>query len=234
MKARIIDILRLVSIPLFFVGFYLIILVVWKIFRLPSDQNLINILSSYLREYGLWIVFVGALIEGFLLLGQYFPGGTVIFLGVISAGQDKYRAIEVVLIVATAFFISYTLNYLIGKYGWYNLLIKFGLRGYLDKAKEKLKKQGLNAVVFSYWEPNLASIIATAAGVLKIPLIDFLRYSFIGIVIWETFWGTLVFSMGNMALKLMGIKYVLIVFVCWVAVILIKNSLFTKKIKQSE
>jgi len=167
-------------------------------------------------------------------LGQYFPGGTIIFLGVISAGQDMYKATEVVLIVAIAFFISYTLNYIVGKYGWYNLLIKFGLKNSLENAKGKLNKQGLNAVIFSYWEPNLASITATAAGVLKVPLANFLLYSFIGIVIWETFWGTLVFFMGNAALKLMGIKYVLVIFACWVSIILIKDLFFNKKVKKLE
>jgi len=134
----------------------------------------------------------------------------------------------VVSIVSVAFFIAYTLNYLLGKYGWYRLLVRFGLRQSLDTAKQKLERQGLSAVVLSYWEPNLASIIATAAGTLQIPLLRFELYSVLGITLWNIFWGMLVFFLGTAALQMMGLKFVLIVFVIWVSVIVVKARWFAK------
>ena len=203
--------------------------VIWKLLGLPTDDKMVDIVKGSFEKYGLWIVFVGALIEGFLLLGQYFPGGTIIFLGVISAGKNIPRVIEVVAIVSVAFIISYTLNYLVGKYGWYRLLVKFGLSKSLEESKQKLEKQGLNAVIFSYWEPNLASLIATAAGILRIPMKKFQSYSVVGVIMWNIFWGTLVFSLGIAVLKMTGLKYVLIIFIVWVAIILVKSYLEKKK-----
>jgi membrane protein DedA with SNARE-associated domain len=199
--------------------------VVWKILDLPSDEQLLPIVKGWFTQYGLWIVFVGALIEGFLLVGQYFPGGFIIFLGVISAGNNKLLATWVVLVVSVAFFIAYTLNFLLGKYGWYKLLVKFGLAGSIEKSKEAIVRQGLNAIFFSYWEPNLASLTATAAGILQVPIKRFSLYSAGGIILWNTFWGTLVYTLGESALKIMGVKYVIAIFLVWTTIILLKKHL---------
>ncbi len=215
----------ILSVPCALLALYLVFWLVWRLLGLPSDESLMAIVGDFFGRYGLWVVFISSLIEGFLILGQYFPGGTVIFLGVISAGEDVGRAIEVVAVVSLAFFISYTLNYLIGKYGWYKLLIRFGMKGSLEDAKRKLQRHDLNAVIFSYWEPNLASITATAAGILNIPILRFLAVSAGGILIWNTFWGTLVFSLGADALKIIGLKYVLIIFCVWVAFLLVRHHL---------
>ena len=220
--------IKLFLIPGVLLAIYLLMALVWWLMGWPSGDKLIDLVKGYFRQYGLWIVFIGALIEGFFLLGQYFPGGTIIFLGVISADKDIPRVVEVVSIVSVAFFIAYALNYLLGKYGWYRLLVRFGLRQSLDTAKQKLERQGLSAVVLSYWEPNLASIIATAAGTLQIPLLRFELYSVLGITLWNIFWGMLVFFLGTAALQMMGLKFVLIVFVIWVSVIVVKARWFAK------
>jgi len=225
------DSLKILAVPLILFAIYLSMAAAWKILGLPTDDEQFDIIKQFFISHGLWVVFIGALIEGFLLLGQYFPGGFIIFLGVISAGKDIPRVIQVVTVVSLAFFISYTLNYWVGKYGWYNLLIKFGLKTALESAKEKLAKQGLNAVIFSYWEPNLASLTATAAGILRVHLKQFLIYSTIGIIIWNTFWGTLVFSLGDSALKLIGFKYVIIIFLGWFCILLFKKYLSNRKLK---
>lgn len=210
-------------------GIYLSMYIIWRLLDLPTDDQLLAVIKEWFGKYGLAIVFVGALIEGFLLLGQYFPGGFIIFLGVISAGKDVPRAALVVLAVSVAFFIAYTLNYLLGKYGWHRLLIKFGLGQSIEKSKDKLTRQGLNAVFFSYWEPNLASITATAAGVLHVPLRKFSLYSAAGIIVWNIFWGTLVYTLGESALEVIGLKYVIIIFLVWIGIIILKKYFFEKK-----
>jgi len=226
MKATHKELVKLLSVPLILLVLYLLMALVWTLLNLPSDEQMVAIVKSYFIQYGLWVVFVSALIEGFLLLGQYFPGGFVIFLGVISAGKNIPKVTEVVAIVSVAFFISYTLNYWVGKYGWYTMLVKFGLKKSLDEAKEKIIKQGMNAIIFSYWEPNLASITATAAGTLHVPLSKFSMYSAIGVIIWNVFWGTLVFLLGDAALNLIGLKYIILIFCIWIGIILIKKYVF--------
>lgn len=224
------EISRLLIIPFVLLGVSLIFILLWKVFGLPPPDEMVEIIENFFEEYGLIIIFISALIEGVLLVGQYFPGGAVIFLGVITAGRNVPRVIEVVLIVSLAFFISYNLNYILGKYGWYNLFAKLGLRRPIDNSKKRLQKHLVNGIFLSYWQPNLAAITATAAGVLKINFRKFAVLSLLGILVWNTFWGTLVFFLGQAALNLVvGLKYVLIIFVIWISIIITKYFLFDKK-----
>ncbi len=229
MKEKLKAIVKILSIPLLLMLGYLSVLVLWDLFQLPKGEQLVSLTKDWFAHYGLWLVFVSALLEGTLILGQYYPGGLVIFLGVISAGHNWPRVAAVVAVVSLSFFIGYTIDYAVGKYGWYKLLLKFGLKKSLENAQAKLQKHQLNAVFFTYWEPNLASIVATAAGTLQIPLLKFSVYSAVGIIIWNTFWGALVASLGDKALEIMGIKWVLIVFGAWVGILLIKHYIFDKR-----
>lgn len=223
-------ILALLAIPLILLVAYLTMFFAWRFFGLPGDDEMKEVIKTYFDNYGLLIVFIGALLEGVLLVGQYFPGGFIIFFGVVSANGNVVRAAEVVGVVCISFFTAYYLNYLMGKYGWYKLFVRFGLEKSIEDAKKKLVRHELNAVLSTYWEPNLSSITATAAGILHIPRPRFFAYSAIGILIWETFWGVTVFSFGQKAFDLIGIKFVLFVFIVWVAIILIKHFVFGKGI----
>lgn len=214
---------QLLIIPVIFLAMYLSLQIVWRVFDLPPQSEVIETIKQYFDRYGLSIVFIGALIEGMLLLGQYFPGGFIIFLGVIAAGSDKAEAALVVSVVSLAFAISYSINYLLGRVGWYLVLSRFGMASAIENAKAKLMKHDLNAIISTYWEPNLASLTATAAGVLRISYKRFLFCSLIGIAIWNSFWGIFVFVLGDNALKIAGPKYILIIFAIWVTVILFNN-----------
>lgn len=231
MKTNFLYVIKILSVPLVLITAYLLMYVVWKLLGLPSDSALISLLQGIFERYGLWVVFISALVEGFMLLGQYFPGGTIIFLGVISAGKDIPRVVEVVGVVSIAFIISYSLNYLVGKYGWYRLFVKLGLGKSIEDSKKKIQRRGMSVVLLSYWEPNLASITATAAGIIKVPMKNFQLYSISGVIIWNIFWGALVFSLGGSALKMMGLKFVLTVFVVWTLILLIENF-FTNILKK--
>ncbi len=225
------EILKILSVPLIFLLIYLTFILIWTIFDWPRGEALITLVQGYFEAYGLWIVFVSALIEGFLVVGNYFPGGAIIFLGVISASGNIPLVLSVVALVSLAFFISYSLNYFVGRYGWYHLLLKFGFKESLVKAKVKLEKHGLNAILSSYWEPNLASVAATASGILQFPFKQFSIYSITGILIWNIFWGVFVFVLGETALKLIGLKYILIVFGAWIVFILVKEFIVRRKLK---
>lgn len=223
------DILALLILPIIVIGAYLIVYIIWRMLNLPTNEAAASLIMEKFSQYGLWLVFIGALLEGFLVVGQYFPGGAIIFLGVISAGTDIPRAATVVAVVFLAFAISYTLNYLLGKYGWYRLFLKFGFSSSIETAKQKLIKQDVAAIFFSYWDPNLASLTATAAGVLQIPLRHFETISLPCIVFWNTFWGIFVYQLGPAAFKIMGLKYVLTIFVVWCLVILLKHYWYDKR-----
>jgi membrane protein DedA with SNARE-associated domain len=223
------EILKIISIPLALLAVSLMVHGLWVLFKLPQGDALTAAVQDFFKRYGLWLLFMSAILEGMLILGQYYPGGIMIFLGVVSAGHNILRVILVVSVVSLAFFIGYTIDYLMGKYGWYKLFLKFGLQKTLDNAKTKVARKELRAILASYWEPNLASVTATAAGILQIPFFRFSAYSAIGIVVWNTLWGTLVAILGVRVFSLFGIKYAFIVVFIWVSIIIAKHYLYDKK-----
>src|SRR2546430_1636084 len=126
---------KLTLVPLCIVAIYLLLSLFEHIFHFSSREMFLGFLMKQFDQHGYWLVFGAALIEGVLIIGNWFPGGVVIFIGVISAGQDIKRVVIVVSLVCIAFFISYFLNYLIGRYGWYKLFVGLKLKASLDRAQ---------------------------------------------------------------------------------------------------
>jgi membrane protein DedA with SNARE-associated domain len=226
------DWLKLLSLPLSLVALGLTYFLVWHIFNLPQGEDLMRIIQGLFDKHGLWIIFVCALAEGLLLAGNYFPGSLVIFLGVIVAGKDIPKVAGVVSVVASAFFVAVIANYLLGRYGWYKLLVKFGLKGALEDSKKKLHRHSFNAIFLSYWQPNLGAITSTAAGVLHLPPLRFLVESLVSIVAWNIFWGSLIYFLGNRALNLVNnLVYILPFAAVWILGIVLKEYIDQKRNK---
>lgn len=214
--------------PITLLILYFSVLLILKLFNLPDEEKIIKMVTDFINQYGLIVVFISAVLEGLLLIGNYFPGGAVIFLGVISASGNIPRAIIVVLVVCLSFFIAYTINYFLGKYGWYKLFVKFGLQSTLDSMSQKLSKHVFSAILSSYWLPNLAAVCATTAGIMRVPLRRFIIQSTIGLVAWNFFWGIFVYITGDALLK-MDILSILIMFCVWCLLVLAKVFIFDKK-----
>lgn len=234
MRDKLSKLLKVISLPMIFLAVFLLFWAGWKILNLPPEHELIEIAKKYFDLYGYWIVLISAFIEGALLVGWYYPGSLVIFLGVIFAGKNIPEVIWVVTLVTAGLFLAYVFDYALGKYGWYRLLLKFGLKKPMDKAQMQLSKYGLSGIFLSYWQPNLAALTSTAAGMLQFPFKKFILYSAAAAVLWNVFWGTLVYFLGEAALTAIGAKFVVVVIILWIAYRLIfKKNYATSGILES-
>ena len=70
MNPKIKEILKYISIPLILMGIYLLMYIIWKVSSLPEENELILIVKEWFTKYGLWIIFIGALIV--FLVKKYF------------------------------------------------------------------------------------------------------------------------------------------------------------------
>jgi membrane protein DedA with SNARE-associated domain len=217
--------LRIVAFPLAVLAVFLVLYAVWIALDLPPEETLIDIARGYLDRYGGVIVLVCAYLEGLLLIGWYFPGTLVIIFALILAGQDVVRVAQVAVLAGAGLFAAYVTNFFAGKYGWYRLLLAFGLRAPLEDAQRRLARYGLSAIFTSYWQANLASVISTAAGILQFSVARFLAYSLAAEAFWIAFWASLIFFLGRSALSLAGFRMILLMIVIWIAV----RLLFRKK-----
>lgn len=145
-----------------FVGLY-------KYLNLPSAEKIVVLTKKYYDVYGLWVVFFGALTEGLLLVNWYVPGSIVVVFEVIFARPDPVKATITVGLIILGFFLTSLLNYGLGKYGWYKIFLKLGLKNPLEKIKYKVENKGLAIIFSTYFHPNLGALTATSAGILNLP-----------------------------------------------------------------
>lgn len=231
MKDKLNKFLNIIGLPMIFLAVFLSLWAVWKILNLPSEDELIKITKRYFDLYGYWTVFISAIIEGVLLAGWYYPGSLVIFLGVVFADRNTPEVIWIVTLATAGLFLAYLFNYALGKYGWYKLLLNSGLKELIDNARTRLTKYGLSGIFLSYWQPNLAALTSTAAGILHFSFKKFMLYSVVAVTLWNIFWGALVYFLGEMALTIVGIRFVIGFITVWVAYRLtLKRKYTTSKI----
>lgn len=217
-----------IKLPLFIILFFVALSFLWKLLGLPPEKELIILAKKYFANYGVLTVLVASIFEGALLAGWYIPGGLVIFLGVIFS-KDISQATLSVSATIIGFLIAYMINFYTGKYGWYKALLKLGVKNSLEKAEREFSKHGFKTIYLSYWEPNLASLISTAAGIAQASFKKFLFNSIIATTFWAVFWGTVTYIYGQKILEYLGYIF-FAVMISWVLFIIIKNKRSYKSI----
>jgi len=202
--------------------------IIWKLLNLPSQEEMIPIVKNYFDRYGIILVFVSAIIESGFVYGVYAPGGIVIFLGVIFSTGNPVQAVLIVTSVILGFLIGYSIDYILGKYGWYKLLVHFGLEKMLSDVKNKVEKYELSSTWLGYHDPNAGSLIATSYGILQHTYKRFITYTIGPVIFWAIFWGTLAYILGEKILKSLGLPGLLIVLGIWIIVRIIETKLENK------
>lgn len=214
--------LRKIRLPLTIIGVFIFLLLLKKAFPTFNEEQLAEDIKRYYFEYGVFTVFLAALIEGLLVVGWYLPGGLVIFLGVILAAGNPLLALCSVIATIIGFLSAYSIDYLLGRFGWYKLFIRFGLKGSLEEIKPKVQNHFIKTVFLSYWQPNLGTIVATSAGILHTPFSSFLLYSTIATILWSSFWGTVAYFLGMAIISYLGIIF-LVALLSWTLFLVIKH-----------
>ncbi len=222
--------IKSLSLPLTIIIFTLLYQILWRFLNWPTGEALTTLLTNFFIHYGLWLVLLCSILESAVVIGNYFPGGLVIFISVVACQGDLPKIVLTVLIVSIGFFIGYLIDYLLGKFGWYKLLVKFGFSNQIEQAKTKLLKHSLKAIFSSYWEVNLASITATSAGILQMDFKTFLWQSTGVLLFWNLVWGTLVSTLGKRSIEIItNWKYAVPILATWLTVLILKIKYDNRK-----
>ena len=225
--------LKLLSLPLTLLVGFISLFIIWRVFELPPAETIIEHLNVWFNSYGLIIFFISAFIEGILFFGGYFPGVFIIFVSVLSANSLP-EALLRISITTIGLTFAHMVNYTLGRYGWYKLLVRFGLRGPIEDAKDKLIKRGTIAIFASYWLPSISTLTDTAAGILRMSFKKFIYSSISASIFWNLLVGLIVYFVGEKILVIAtsgGITELLIqlsIVVIW-STILLTLDFYKKK-----
>lgn len=170
----------------------------------PELAELVALLRRVYGRHGYWVVLLGSLVEGTVVANWYFPGSTIVLLGAAFAREGVVRLPLVLGLAAVGFFLGASLNYLLGRYGWYRLLERLGLGRALEEANRRVARFGWRAVFLGYVNPALGVVLSTSAGILRLPYGRFLLVSLAAVVFWTVVWGTLAYWFGLLILELVS------------------------------
>ena len=214
-----------ISWPLGLILLYFFLFHLQTFITLPTQDTLIELILDFINTQSIFFIFLIALVEGGLILGQYAPGGVVISLSILAAQGDISKIVLLTSVITIAYLIAYSIDYLIGYYGINSLLNKFGLEQKLSRFHRLLNKNALSTIFFSYAETNLASLVAAASGTLRLPFKRFFVYSFFCAMFWNIFWAFIIYTFGNVILSIFGFGYVIVIMVLWMFWVFYKNFL---------
>ncbi len=168
---------------------------------LPSSEEIATNFARLFARYGYEIVLVGAFLEGALIIDMFVPGGSIVLVGAYfsSIGVISYPIF--LLSSVTGFAAGFFLDFLVGYYGWSDVLDRVGLGKQLSLAREKVKKHEGKAFILGYIHPDSSTIVAAAAGAIKMDIGRFALYNVLATFIWVSVWTGLVYLFGPVIQK---------------------------------
>jgi membrane protein DedA with SNARE-associated domain len=164
-------------------------------------------IAHLVHAYGLLVV---AGLIGLECVGLPFPGETVLIVASVIAGTaHDLNIASVILTAAGASIIGRMIGYVIGREYGYWLLLRYGGYLWINESRIKLGqylflRHGGKIIVLAQFLPVLRSIAGILAGANRMPWRRFTVANIIGALLWATFYGPIVYSLGREVERLSG------------------------------
>ncbi len=185
--------------PLILLLTYIVFLVIARGI-VPTSAELVNDFQALYLKYGYEIIFIAAFLESLILINLFVPGGGAMALGAVFARTGQTQLIWVILAGGTGAICGYIIDYILGYYGFADILKKAGYNNLLNEAKNKLNKFGKRGLILGFINPNIASFLALAAGTTNFNKKYFVILAICATFFWGTLWASLVYTLGDIFL----------------------------------
>ena len=182
----------------------------WGMYNLPGPTDLVESSKVYFQQYGLIIFFFTAFFESLLLIGNYFPGTLILLFGLSTLLDSPEKVLTSFVYISIGMLSGYTINYFLGKHGWYKVIEKLGYKDELVKIENKLNTAGLSAVFFLYLLPGFGSLLSTSFGILRFSFFKFFTFTLFMILFWNTVWALAVYFFGQKVFEMFNSGYLVV------------------------
>jgi membrane protein DedA with SNARE-associated domain len=179
-------------------------------------------LTGLVAQYGYLTVFV---IVGLESTGVPLPGETtLVAAGLYAGATHRLNIFGVVLAAAAGAILGDNLGYLVGHWGGYRLLVRYGR--YIRLSEKRIKiarylflRYGGEVVFFGRFTAILRTYAAFLAGTTRMPWRRFLFYNAAGGVVWASGYGGGAYLLGRQIERVSGPLEIVFVLVGVVAVV---------------
>lgn len=204
MKFRLHAIKSILSSDLFLPAFLLIVYIVFLIIArgvIPTSDELIQTFASLYASYGYQIIFLAAALEAMVLINFFAPGQIAMAMGAIFASTGQIELSFVVLTATSGVMFGYCIDYLLGYFGFSDVLKKMGYKDFVVTADKKLKEFGDRGLILGFIHTTTASFLSLTAGVIGMNFFKFFIIALCSSLVWLSMWGSLFFMIGEPLLK---------------------------------
>jgi membrane protein DedA with SNARE-associated domain len=159
----------------------------------------VDVIKEIAEKYGYLSVFTGILLEN---LGIPLPGETITIVGGFLAGSGELNYWLVLASAASGAFIGGVCGYFIGKYGGWALMQKIAKvfrvsDKQLEEIKGKFADNAVKAVFFGRFIALLRIFASPMAGVVEMPLPQFLGVNFASSLSWAAVMTGIAYTVGK-------------------------------------
>ncbi|MBU4099072.1 VTT domain-containing protein [Patescibacteria group bacterium] len=179
----------------FFVFIYAVIIIFLRN-KMPDISRMIGMAEQIYGTYGYLLIFLAALAEGTFIIGLYMPGSFIVLLGVSLARLGVTSFPLVILFGTLGFCSGYSINYCLGRFGWYRIIEGIGFEKKITETKYNLKHHYNKALFWGYIMPSTGSMLSTACGILKVPFKEFISKTMMIQAFWSMLLGGLAYIFG--------------------------------------
>ncbi|MBI3109490.1 hypothetical protein HYZ06_00420 [Candidatus Daviesbacteria bacterium] len=217
---------RSLVLPVVVISLYAAFLIIVRQ-SLPGSSDFVSYLSSVYGRYGYEIVFLGSMLEAIVVVNFFVPGAAAMGLGAVFARSGQLDLMVAILTAVGGAFIGYTLDFVLGFWGFSAILEKTSFGRDMAKIRLGLERSKIRTLSLGFIHPNIGSFGALAAGTLKMHFIKFLPIAAFSTIFWYSLWGILVFVLGEVFLIILT-KYAFLLILLALSVWILK-ILFNKK-----
>lgn len=214
--------------PLILITFYILVLFLFKGSPL-TPQEIISHFATIYDRYGYELIFTGAFLEGLIIVNFFVPGVTIVVLGAIFARTGQVDLTLGILAASLGFLAGFTIDYLLGYFGFAEIINRLGYGSGLRKARTTLESKGRwRSFALGFIHPDIGSFVALAAGTLKMNFFHFFWLCGLSTVTWMSIWGLLVYAFGRVFLTILT-KYTVVLLIIVLSVWLLINFVGEKR-----
>lgn len=163
----------------------------------PTSEELIATFSTLYAKYGYEIIFAAAALESLIVINLFAPGMVTMGLGAAFARTGSIELYLVILAASLGALVGYLLDFVIGYFGFAEIVKKMGYGEFLEGARGKLITHRNRGLFFGFSYPNIAAFLSLAAGTSRMPFWQFFSIAIISTFSWATLWGYGVYLVGD-------------------------------------
>ena len=160
-------------------------------------------LSDIIAQYGTWtlaLLFIIIFLETGVVVTPFLPGDSLIFAAATFAARGALNPVVMFLVMAVAAILGDTVNYWIGhRVGAraYTGEVKWVKKEYMERTHIFFEKHGGKTIFLARFVPIIRTFAPFVAGVSQMSYGFFLRWNFIGGIVWVAIFTSLGYFFGN-------------------------------------